>query len=125
MWRAFLQGLKAEGFVEAQTVEINTAGRMVTTSGYLPLRLNLFDSRSTVIAAATAASALAAKSATETIPTVFVIGSDPVRLGLVASMNRPGGNRTGMSLVTHTLDAKRLELIRELHSLPQRKSRFC
>jgi ABC-type uncharacterized transport system substrate-binding protein len=74
----------------------------------------LVERRVAVIVTNGNAASLAVKSATSTVPTVFSTADDPVRLGLVASFNRPGGNRTGMSLISGALGAKRLELVREL-----------
>jgi putative ABC transport system substrate-binding protein len=110
----FLEGLKSEGFVENNNVVIRyrwAAGSYERLPAFVA---EFVGSRVDLIAAFTTVSAVAAKTAPASIPTVFLVGGDPVQLGLVSSMNRPGGNRTGMSLITHSLDAKRLELLREL-----------
>jgi ABC-type uncharacterized transport system substrate-binding protein len=109
---AFRQGLRETGFVEGQNVLIAfrwAEGR------YDQLAAELVDLRVAVLfAAGGPPSALAAKAATKTIPVVFSAVNDPVRLGLVASLNKPGGNVTGMSLLTSEMVAKSTQLLKEL-----------
>jgi putative tryptophan/tyrosine transport system substrate-binding protein len=112
----FRRGLNEQGFVEGRNVMIET--RFAADARYerlLALASDLVRRPVAVlIATGSASSARAAKAATTTIPIVFANGSDPVSIGLVASMNRPGGNATGVSYFTSTLGPKRLELLREL-----------
>jgi putative ABC transport system substrate-binding protein len=112
---AFRQGLAEAGYVERQNAAIeyrwaeNQIDRLSALAGDL-VRRNV----SVIVAGGSPASALAAKSATTTIPIVFMNAADPVSIGLVANLSRPGGNITGVTTISTELVAKRLGLLREL-----------
>jgi putative tryptophan/tyrosine transport system substrate-binding protein len=116
---AFRRGLAQVGFSEGRdvTVEYHTADGHAER---LPaLAADVVNRRPTAIFAATGPSALAAKAATQTIPIVFVVGADPVELGLVASLNHPGGNLTGLATLNTEIATKRLELVQKAQPATQ------
>ena len=110
----FLQGLKEAGYVEGQNVAVeyryaeNQYDRLPALAADFLLR------RVAVIVTTSTPATLAAKAATTTIPIVFVVGTDPVALGLVVSLSRPRGNLTGTAILSAELAPKRLQLLREL-----------
>jgi putative tryptophan/tyrosine transport system substrate-binding protein len=112
---AFHQGLNLAGYVEGQNVAVeyrwagNEYERLTALAGEL-VRLRV----SVITAGSASLAAVAAKAATTTIPIVFLMGGDPVELGIVASLNRPGGNLTGITTLNTEITPKRVEVLREL-----------
>jgi putative tryptophan/tyrosine transport system substrate-binding protein len=110
---AFHQGMKETGYVEGQNIAIEYRSDEGQTD-QLPLLVADLLRRQVALIIGNTPSTLAAKAATTTVPIVFVTGGDPVKVGLVPSLNRPGGNVTGVSFTSVELAAKQLGLLREL-----------
>ena len=111
---ALRQGLNELGFVEGQNLAIEYRWAEGQSARLPALAAELVSRRVAVIVASASEASIAAKAATSAIPIVFVTAADPISSGLVASLNRPGGNATGVSYLTSALGAKRLELVHQV-----------
>jgi putative tryptophan/tyrosine transport system substrate-binding protein len=111
---ALQQGLEESGFVEGRNIAIEYRWAEGRFDRLPAMATDLVQRRVAAIITGGSTSALAAKAATSTIPLVFLAADDPVKFGLVASISRPGGNATGLNLLTSELTTKRLQLVREL-----------
>ena len=117
----FREGLKAAGYVEGQNLTIDWRWANWQPAGVAPMVYDLLRRQAKVIVSAGGPiPAIAAKRVTSATPIVFVFGGDPIELGLVASLNRPGGNITGVIYTTRNLEGKRLDLVGQL--VPQAKT---